>query len=1479
MNGDMEDLALIAAEQHREFMAAAAIESDLEVAYRLQLEEAMAASIAIQPPQPYMSDIDQLNTQIKHRLVIQTDSNPPYECPYRQCVSGRCQPKEDTMVIVLDKVNFLRKSFTYCEPSLIVNEDVKYVLKLAREAISSRVETETQRLYGEGSSSSLKSEDDAEIYEVYFKGLWSDEIVRGPGSSNKSVTVMGIGVAICDSTDEIVYELKKPLDLIEGERISRQCVEGQALIEALKLAASYKLKRIAVFCDYYPLHKFVIGEWLPDQQKTIDILDQVELLRKSFTYCEFGFIARQDVKYVFRYAREAIDSYIETETQRLYGEGSSSSSKSEDDAEVYGVYFKGLWSEEIVRGPGSSNKTVTVVGIGAAICDSTDAIVYELKKPLDLIEGERISRQCVEGQALIEALKAAASYKVKRIAVFCDYYPLYQFVIGEWLPDQQKTIDIFDQVDLLRKSFTYCEFRLIARHDVRWAFRLARDAIDSHIETKMQRPYGEGSSSSVKSEEDDSEIYGVYFKGLWKEERVYGSKSLNKTVTVAGIGAAICDSEDEIIYELKTPLDLIEGERISRQCVEGRALIAALKGAASHKLKRISFVIFICFINLCSTLMSTKEALRHPVLVYGFGARTCYNCHGNFCVYCRVPWHENMTCEEYKRRNPTSLVEESKLKNLAARNLWRQCIKCKHMIELAAGVDMNFATHVEQNGRTRRQHAIVSGKWRPKQQKIVNFLDQVNLLRKSFTYCEPSLIARKDVKVVFKLAREAINSHRSEVVSGQGKLENCVICLDDKSIHQFLSSEGCAHRFCYSCVKQHVEVKLLDGVLPKCPHEGCGSELRIESCEKFLTPKFTEMMRQRLKEESIPVTEKVYCPYPKCSTLMSKAELERLPISVIGFGARTCYKCHGNFCIKCKVPWHENITCAEYKRRNPTPVLEESKLKNLAARNLWRQCIKCKHMIELAADVDMNSATRVERNGRTRRQHALMNHDEDDDIELAYRLQLEEAMAASLAAQPSASNSSLQTQTLHLHKLDTEIKDRLIIESEMKKLQVDLNRRIHDQKLAREISQMSDDEWLVVGHSFERPYGEGCSSKSEDDNNNNLEVFRVYFKGLLSEERVSVNKTVTMAGIGVAICDSFDEMIFEVRKPLELSKGERLSRRSVEEQALIEALNAAGSLDLKRIVSGRWRPKQQKIVNFLDQVDLFRKRFSYCEPSLIASKDVKFAFKLAREAINSQISKVVSSEEKLETCVICLDDISLDQFFTVEGCTHRYCYSCMKQHVEVKLLHGVLPKCPHEGCGNELGIESCEKFLTPKFIEMMRQRLKEESIPVTDKVYCPYPKCSTLMSKTELFRLPRLVDGYGARACYKCHGKFCVNCKVPWHENMNCCEYKRRNPTPLVEESKLKNLAARNLWRQCVKCKHMIELAAGCYHMTCRCGYEFCYTCGAEWKNKKATCNCPLWDEGNIVDTEEEEDDDDDFEDVDDEDEEYASESDEEYYF
>lgn len=75
-----------------------------------------------------------------------------------------------------------------------------------------------------------------------------------------------------------------------------------------------------------------------------------------------------------------------------------------------------------------------------------------------------------------------------------------------------------------------------------------------------------------------------------------------------------------------------------------------------------------------------------------------------------------------------------------------------------------------------------------------------------------------------------------------------------------------------------------------------------------------------------------------------------------------------------------------------------------------------------------------------------------------------------------------------------------------------------------------------------------------------------------------------------------------------------------------------------------------------------------------------------------------------------------------------------------------------------------------------------------------------------------------------------------------------------------------------------LNILSTSYSGYCRCGFEFCYTCGAEWKNKKAACSCPLWDEENILDddfdSDEDDEDDEDDDDDDDEDAYFDSDSD-----
>jgi len=41
----------------------------------------------------------------------------------------------------------------------------------------------------------------------------------------------------------------------------------------------------------------------------------------------------------------------------------------------------------------------------------------------------------------------------------------------------------------------------------------------------------------------------------------------------------------------------------------------------------------------------------------------------------------------------------------------------------------------------------------------------------------------------------------------------------------------------------------------------------------------------------------------------------------------------------------------------------------------------------------------------------------------------------------------------------------------------------------------------------------------------------------------------------------------------------------------------------------------------------------------------------------------------------------------------------------------------------------------------------------------------------------------------------------------------------------------------------MIELTQGCFHMTCWCGHEFCYSCGADYASGVQTCQCVFWED------------------------------------
>ena len=74
--------------------------------------------------------------------------------------------------------------------------------------------------------------------------------------------------------------------------------------------------------------------------------------------------------------------------------------------------------------------------------------------------------------------------------------------------------------------------------------------------------------------------------------------------------------------------------------------------------------------------------------------------------------------------------------------------------------------------------------------------------------------------------------------------------------------------------------------------------------------------------------------------------------------------------------------------------------------------------------------------------------------------------------------------------------------------------------------------------------------------------------------------------------------------------------------------------------------------------------------------------------------------------------------------------------------------------------------------------------------------------------------------------RYCILCKRLEHKYKDCA--KTQGDVDLQQYMIDNNL------KQCPRCKNAVEKKVGCDHITCLCGYEFCYRCGGVYKH----CEC-----------------------------------------
>ena len=191
-------------------------------------------------------------------------------------------------------------------------------------------------------------------------------------------------------------------------------------------------------------------------------------------------------------------------------------------------------------------------------------------------------------------------------------------------------------------------------------------------------------------------------------------------------------------------------------------------------------------------------------------------------------------------------------------------------------------------------------------------------------------------------------------------------------------------------------------------------------------------------------------------------------------------------------------------------------------------------------------------------------------------------------------------------------------------------------------------------------------------------------------------------------------------------------------------------------------------------------------------------------------------------CDICADSKPLYESFKIKGCSHSYCFDCIKNYVASKLQDGVSQiNCPEPSCPGLLEPEYCREIIPFEVFDRWGKLLCESVILASQKFYCPFKECSAL-----------LIDDGGEMVtqseCPSCFRLFCAQCKVGWHDGIDCAEYQKlREDEREKEDIMLRNLAKQKQWQRCPKCNYYVEKASGCLYMKCRCGTAFCYSCGS----------------------------------------------------
>ncbi|XP_078505064.1 E3 ubiquitin-protein ligase RNF217 [Lissotriton helveticus] len=198
----------------------------------------------------------------------------------------------------------------------------------------------------------------------------------------------------------------------------------------------------------------------------------------------------------------------------------------------------------------------------------------------------------------------------------------------------------------------------------------------------------------------------------------------------------------------------------------------------------------------------------------------------------------------------------------------------------------------------------------------------------------------------------------------------------------------------------------------------------------------------------------------------------------------------------------------------------------------------------------------------------------------------------------------------------------------------------------------------------------------------------------------------------------------------------------------------------------------------------------------------------------------------LACCRVCLEDRQLKP---LPCCKKAVCEECLKRYLGSQVQLGQTEiKCPITECTEHLE-ETTILYYLPHDDIIKYKYFLELSRSDSGTKPCPQCKHFTTLRRKGHIPTPAKVENKFKIQCPSCQFVWCFKCHSPWHEGVNCKEYKKGDKLLRHWANEIEH-GQRNA-QKCPRCKIHIQRTEGCDHMTCsQCNTNFCYRCGERYR-------------------------------------------------